>query len=395
MNRIIENGNFFFSLNQGKENDNQVASRSTLHQLQKLFFSTSTPRHRNFRHSSLPKFETTSLFGSMNNSVSTIDSKLTADQKPLSGLSRNLFAHAKRLSQKLGQRSVDKKTTPLDSTPDNDESRRDSTKLATCRKAFIRKRSSLLKKKASRIKTQREKRFSAYNRIRRISKIDRNGTFSVGSAATYDITGRTSIDNITGATYDVVAAEITYESDILNFQAEVNECQGPVEIIVDSADDEVDFEKLCNAKQSECPYMVVNKGTAKASSSPPWAHEKTASKSVEHGDTYCNLSPQSVNSNFSSNSTTRMSSHCGRLYWNQQKIPKITTYKAEKKSFDNHSNNNSTHSQHSIQSSLMTTVKSFHTNVSIGWNDLPPFIKYYIISITICFVAILYFQFSQ
>lgn len=339
----------------------------------------------------MPKFETTSSYSLANSSVSTTDSKLTADQNKLSGLSLNIFAHTKRLSKKFGKWSLDKKSTQTDSTPEYDKVHHDTTKLATCRKPFIRKRSVLLKKKGLRLKTQREKRFSAYNKQRFISKIEQNDTYSVGSAKTYDITTRSSLNNVTGATYDLDTAEASYESDILNFQAEVNEFQGPIDIIVDKADDEVDFEKLCNVKQSECPF--VNKEKSKGSLSS-WANEITTNKSNGDVDINKNISPQSIHSNLSPNSITRTSSHCARLYWNQQKIPIITTFKAEKKSFDkNLSNNNSTQSHHSTQSSLMTTIKSIQSNVTIGWIDLPPFVKYYIISVTICFIAILYIQF--
>lgn len=276
-----------------------------------------------------------------------------------------------------------------DSTPElmNGEAK----KGASTRKSIIKKRCSIIRKKALRLKTQKEKRIAAYDKRRRISKVEQavDETYSIGSVATYDITGSGS--NVTGATYDLDPADTTYESEILNFHAEVNGHQGPIDIIVENADDEVTFEKLCNAKESQCPFESKEPTNM---SLAPWANdEKTTPKSVadDDGDIGANLSPQSMHSNFSANSTTRMSSHCARMYWNQQKIPKITTFKAEKKSFDNNSQN-SVHSHHSTQQSLMTTFKSLHSNVSLGWNDLPPFIKYYIVAITFCFIAVLHYQ---
>lgn len=322
--------------------------------------------------------------------MSTIDSKLTVDQNRLSTLPRNIFAHTRRVSEKI-RWSANKKVIHPDSTPDSGRDQGDTTKSASNRKSIIKKHAAMKRNKVLQFKTQKEKRFAAYNRRRRISKIDQavDDTFSIGSAATFNVTDSGS--NLTGATYDLDPAETSYESEILDFHAEINEHQGPIEIIVENADDEVIFENLCHAKESQCPFE--NNEQSKSLSTPWTNDEKASTKSGGEVDACANLSPQSVNSNFSANSTTRMSSHCARLYWNQQKIPKLVTYKAEKKSFDNNSQN-SLHSHHSTHSQLMTTVRSLHSNVSIGWNDLPPFIKYYIVSITICFIAILYYQFN-
>lgn len=356
-----------------------VSSRSTLEQLQKLFFSTSTPRRRPTRHSSLPKFEfeRSTSFGLMNTSVSKIERKITANPIRLG----SLISQTKILSRKVF-RSADKKPSNYESTPEYDQIHRDSTQLATSRKSFIKKRSSVLKKKAIRNRVQKDKRFAAYNQMRRISKVERttDETYSLNSAV-----------NISGATYNLDVDDVTYETDILNFQAEVNQCQGPVEIVVDSFDDEIDFEKLCNVRQSECPFEDKEKiGSKLASYTNKEKHHSSGSLAVE-GDS--NVSPQSVNSNVSANSTTRMSSHCARLYWSQHKIPKIETYKAEKKSFDCDSRQSS-HSNHSSQS-LFTTIKSIHSNVTVGWHDLPSFIQYYIVAITFCFISILHYQFAH
>lgn len=259
------------------------------------------------------------------------------------------------------------------STPEYDHVHRDSTKLVSTRKSVIKKRASL-KKKALRHKIQKEKRHAAYNQARRISKVEHAGdeTYSIDSG-----------EKFTGATYSVADEDASdnesdNESDIQKFHAELNEYHGPIEIVVDNFDDEVDFEKLCNTKQSECPYE--DKENIGISLRSYVFDVKCSSKSVREisPQPCCNVSPQSINSNFSSNSTKRMSSHCARLCWNQQKIPKITTYKAEKKSFDS-DNQSASHSQHSI--------------VTIGWQHLPPIVKYYLVGVTICLISIIYFQF--
>lgn len=346
-----------------------------------MFFSTSTPRRRHARRSSsLPKFDTAS-FGLANSSVSTIEYKFTTDAKRLASLSRNLFAHTKRISQKF-LRSTDNKAT--DSTPEYDKVHQDSTKVMPARKSFIKKRASLLKKKAIRNKTQKEKRFAAYNKRRCIPKLDH------AVDETYLFGGESNISGVTcnksGATYNLSTAtydldddddyEDDYESEILDFQTEINEHQGPIEIIDQNVDDSKNFEELCNVKHSECPF----EGTEKNANQSIVSTTGSKSLSKANGDRYPTISLQSINSTFK----TRLSSHCARNCWSQHKIPKITTYKAEKKSFDNKST--------SSVRSFHTTVRSFHSNVANGWQDLPTFIQYYVASITICLIANIYLQ---
>lgn len=298
--------------------------------------------------------------------MSTIDAKFTAETNRLKDLSRNILSQ--RISRKFLW-SVDKKSMNSEnSTPEYGMVHRDSTKLVSIRKSVIRKRSSL-KKKALRNKIQKEKRHAAYNRARRISKVERavDETYAVESDAKF-----------TGATYSIADEDASdNESDIQQFQAELNEYHGPIEIVVDNFDDEVDFEKLCNAKQSECPYE--DKENIGISLQSYVFDVKCSSKSARElsPPASCNVSPQSINSNFSTNSTKRMSSHCARLCWNQQKIPKITTYKAEKKSF-NSENQSASHSQHSIG--------------TVGWHNLPTFVKYYLVAVTVCLVSVIYIQ---
>lgn len=328
----------------------------------------------------MPKFETTSSF--LNTSVSTIESKFTANSMHLSTLSRNLFSKTRRVSHKILY-AADKRSATVNSTPEYEKVHCDSTELASSRKSFIKKRCTILKKRVQQTKTQKEKRLAAYNKIRRISKVDRlvDETYSIGS-----------VFNNTGATYDLEMGETTYESDILNFQEEVNEHQGPIEIIVQHTEDEVDFEKLCNVKESVCPFEDKKKLDSllePCSSSLMLSTDgKSSPKSGGEGEFIgSNLSPQSINSNYSANSTTRMSSHCARICYSQHKIPKITTYKAEKKSFDNDSQNSMRSHQNS--KTLITTVKSIHSIVSVAWNDSHEYARYYIIAVTFLVIALI------
>lgn len=372
-------------IRQDKEND-----RNNLEHLQKMFFSTSTPRRRPTRHSSLPKFETTELLGLIDNSLSTIENKCMTDTKRFSGLSRNIVLQSKRLSRKIFA-SAGKNPTNTDSTPEYEPVHGDCTKLVTPRKSFIKKRSAVLKKKAIQNRVQREKRFAVYNQRRRMSELeltvdDETGkTYSIGTTA-----------NLSTATYDIMVDDndnihnLSYESEIHGFQKEMNQCEGPIEIVVDHFNDQIGFEKLCNVKQSECPFDADEVKLGQTITLPKLCEDEkfTSNLNAEQGS--LNFSPQLANLSVSG---TRMSSHCGRLYWKQQKIPIIEKYKAEKKSFDNESQ----HSSGSNQSTqpLFTTIKSVQSNVTVGWQSTPKLIQYYLIAITICFIAFVCHQFLR
>lgn len=368
-----------FAIQQDKENE-QLAGRQNRQHLENMFFSTSTPRRRRTRHSSLPKFETTASFGLMNSSLSTIETKCLADTKGVGHVARNMVLQTKRLSRKfLG--SAGKKVPNTDSTPEYEAVHRDATKLLSVRKSFTKKRLAILKMTANR--AQKEKRFAVYNQRRRISESERtvDETYSIGSVA-----------NLSAATYNIEANDdddaknFSCESDIRGFQTEMNQCQGPIEIIVDNIADDVDFEKLCNVKQSECPFEDRAK-LGQTMTLPSLNGDEKSASNLNTEQICVNFSPQSVNSNASG---TRMSSHCGRTYWNQQKIPTIERFKAEKKSFDN----DSQHSSRSNQStqSLVTTIKSLQSNVTVSWHSIPRFYQYYMIAITVAFFSIVCYQ---
>lgn len=313
-----------------------------------------------------------------------------ADTKRFGGLARNMMLQSRRLSRKIFA-SAGKNPTNTDSTPEYEPVHGDCTKLVTPRKSFVKKRTAVLKKKAMQYRTQREKRFAAYDQRRRMSEMEATAENETGK--TFSIASRA---NLSTATYDVMLDDndnihnLSYESEIHGFQEEINECEGPMEIVVDNLNDEIDFEKLCNVKQSECPF-VENK--------VEFGQTMTLPKLSNGGKLTSNLNAERDGLNFSprlaslSVSGTRMSSHIGRLCWNQQKIPIIEKFKAEKKSFDNESQHSSG-SNHSTQP-LCTTIKSFQSNVTVGWQATPKWVQYYVIALTIGFLSIVYHQFLR
>lgn len=318
----------------------------------------------------------------MNSSLSTIETKCMTETKRWGISSRKMIQPSKRLSRKI--LSSASNTPPnTDSTPEYEAIHRNSTKLVTSRKSFVKKRSAILKKKALQNKAQKEKRFAVYNQRRRMSEVE------LTVDETYSIDGRA---NISTATYDIEGDDGSYESDIRGFQKEMNECQGPIEIVTDHFDDEIDFEKLCNVKQSECPFKDEVK-LGQTVVLPRSSKDLKSASDLNFEQNCLNSSPQSINLNASG---TRMSSHCGRLYWNQQKIPTIEKFRAEKKSFENDSGHSSASSNHSTQP-LLTTLRSFQSNVAtaVHWHSIPTFYKYYMIAITIVFISMVYYQLSQ
>lgn len=313
------------------------------------------------------------------------------DTKRIEGPSRNMVLQSRRLSRKIFV-SAGKNTMKTDSTPEYEPVHGDCTKLVTPRKSFIKKRSALLKKKAIQNRVQREKRFAVYNQRRRMSEMEL--TVDDDTGKTYSIS--TTRANLSTATYDIEVDDndnvlnLSYESEIHGFQKEINQCEGPVEIIVDNSNDEIDFEKLCNVKQSECPFDEDKVKLGQTITLPKLSNNGKCSANLNADQGGLNFSPQLANLSISG---TRMSSHCGRLYWKQQKIPIIEKFKAEKKSFDNESQH-STGSNQSTQP-LITTIKSVQSNVTVGWQSTPKLIQYYLMAITICFFSIVYHQFLR
>lgn len=304
-------------------------------------------------------------------------------------LSQSLISKTNPSTTQKIQWSFGKDVTSPDSTPTQD-----TTKVIPTKKSARHRRSSAVAKKSLRRNWRKEKRQAIYNQARRISKVEHvidefgNRTFSITdssqSAGTVPSSGIQSIGTNFGSEHE--------EIEIRKFQAEVNQHNGPLEIsaenlnVIDSMEEQNNFEKLCNSKESHCPFDET-KNKADKSLLKECIDKFIGQKS---SDDIQILSPPAQRS--SSGIAARISSHCARICWNQQKIPQVHTYKVEKRTDTSIKNRSSLSSTHS---SFFTSVEALHTSISDGWNELPTFVQYYMIAITLCLISVICFRINK
>lgn len=349
--------------------------------MQKLI--TSTPR-RHTRPSSLPSFESIHSIRLTENSVSRL--RLPAWENS----SQSLISKIRPSTVRKIQWSIEKDVTSPDSTPTQH-----TTKVIPSKKSARHRRSSVVAKKSIRLNWRKEKRQAIYNQTRRISKIEHvidevaNRTFSITgssqSAGTVPSGGIQSIGTNFGSEHE--------EIEIRNFQAEVNQHKGLLEIstenlnVFDSMEEQNNFEKLCNSKQCHRPFDETKNKAEKSLLKE--CIDKIIGQKTSSDDMQCLTSPAQRSS---SGIAARISSHCARICWNQQKIPKVHTYKVEKRTDTSVKNRSSVSSTHS---SFFNNVEALHTSISDGWNELPTFVQYYMIAITLCLISIICFRINK
>lgn len=341
------------------------------------FFSTSTPRRRMTR----AQF----TFESNNNSLHfTNDSVSMADPIQSKNLAQKWFLQTKRISQKLCW-SADKKNPESDSTPEYGKAHENST-LASLRKSWLRKRKPIpMNKKSMRDKKRQEQRNVAFNKARSIPNVV-DDTYSItpsgGFMGNYceSMNDRESVDDsdsVDGCESVNDCDSENEEAEIRNFHDEINNCNGFIDIAKESNVDEITFENLCNQKQSQ--YSIDKIHTKNS------IEVNEISKAVVALSYTCTPLSKGLSRTSSRN---RKSSHCARICWNQQKIPRLTTYKAEKRE------NSKSILESSSQSSFGTTIKALHTNSIIVWNNLPKYLQYYLVAVTFCLISMIYIQFA-
>lgn len=360
-----------------KENDE--------HLLQRLLI-TSTPR-RHTRRSSLPRFESTNSIRSTENSISRLR------LPDWENISQSLISKTRPSTSRRIQWSIGMDVTSPDST-----SPQHTPKVIPSKKSARRRRSSVLGKKSLRLNWRKEKRQAIYNQTRRISKMEHvideveNRTFSItGSSRSATVTVPSSGIRSIGTNFGSEHEEI----EIRNFQAEVNQHKGPLEIsteylnVIDSIEEQNNFEKLCNNKRSHCPFVEA-KAKAEKSLLKECINKIIGQNSSDDNNQLLLMPPAERSS---SGIAARISSHCARICWNQQRIPQVHTYKVEKRAQDTSVKNGSTVS--STHSSFLHSVEALHTSISDGWNELPTFVQYYMIAITLCLISNIYFRINK
>lgn len=343
--------------------------------MQKLI--TSTPR-RHTRRSSLQSFESTNSIRLTENSVSRLR------LPDWENLSQDLTSKTRPSTVRKIQWSTGKDVTSPDSTPTQN-----TTKLISSKKSARHRRSSVVAKKSIRLNWRKEKRHAIYNQTRRISKVEQvidevvNRTFSITDSSQSAGTVQ-SIGTHFGSEHE--------EIEIRNFQAEVNQHKGLLEIstenlnVIDSMEEQNNFEKLCNSKGCQCPFDET-KNKAEKSLLKECIGKIIGQKSSDEIQCKTSLAQRS-----SSGIAARISNHCARICWNQQRIPKVHTYKVEKRTDISVKNRSSVSSTHS---SFFNNVEALHTSISDGWNELPTFVQYYMIAITFCLISIICFRINK
>lgn len=349
---------------------------------------TSTPQCRYHRRSSLPRFESgSSIQFDPKLSIVKFDSKISTDVIP-----RRPVPIINRLTQVLGpspkiQLTFHRESSISDSTPDGSHLKKDASRRKSGK---IRKRSSMIPKKSFRFNSRKEKRHAIYNQCRRISKVDHaiNETYScAGSSIPYAGSSIqfTSVGTNFGSEYE--------EIEIRKFQEEINEHNGLLDITVENEQftDLNKFERFCTNKESNCPFDELLDTIDETPLTLELLEEAPASQQNKNNK----VSVTSKKPSFvrTSGTKARVSNHCARMCWNQQKIPQLHKFKAEKREKNDSSENRSSIS--SGHSSLFMSVTTLHKSVSEAWHELPTFVQYYLIAITICFVSILHYQLSK
>lgn len=334
----------------------------------------------------MPRFESTNSIRLTENSISRLR------LPDWENLSQSLISKTKPSTTRKIQWSIGNDATSPDSTPTQDTSK----VIIPSKKSARRRRSSVVAKKSIRLNWRKEKRQAIYNQTRRISKFEHvidevaNRTFSITNSSksagtTVPSSGIQSIGTNFGSELE--------EIEIRNFHAEVNQHKGPLEIstenlnVIDSMEEQNNFEKLCNSKKSHCPFDET-KNKAEKSLLKECIDKIIGQKSCDDGQYLVPPAQQRSSSGIAA----RISSHCARICWNQQKIPQVHTYKVEKRTDTSVKNTSSLSSTHS---SFLNSVEALHTSISDGWNELPTFVQYYMIAITICLISIIYFRINK
>lgn len=266
-----------------------------------------------------------------------------------------------------------------------------------------RRRSSVhFGKQQMRCKLRREQRIDAFSQCRKMfeEQINKsivpakpiNATFLVDHQ-TIDIKPSLSDDDsdIEKSEIDAFHMEINRYRELTNDSESVQFTESNIELC--EIDENANFEELLIKKESQHPYDEENLVKIKMENESPPANlanilESPSLAISQNYDYVNNFTPLSSHSAVSSLNTTTATtkttgSYCGRIYLSQHKIPQLVRYKSQARISQNSNESGHTHSNPSIT----TRMKSNYNNIMNGWYDLQGVIKYYLIAITIAFIA--------
>lgn len=332
--------------------------------LPKHIFCTSTPRRR---MSKTLKLESSILNQSMPD-LSVVDQLYTPN------LAKKLLSRTRRISKKQIYWSAQNGVSS-DSTSDYGSAHGKPTFVLGPRKSLKRKkRKSSPPPGISRYnRHRRELRFQAFNKHRHFSKLVLSGdeTYSIGDSV---------------ASNQSLTESVVEDLEIQNFQAVVNNCKGMVEIDENhngNTSNLNDFEQLCQQKRSEYTDNCV------VLTNDSQSGQLSKSNDINSQSTLTAYSAHSTGSMDSEVLRARQSSHCARVCWNQHKLPELVNYPAQKPGLAKISHDPNKNSP------LFTSIATLRTrlsNVFDTWNNIPPYLQYYLICSTVSLLAMLYMQ---
>lgn len=176
------------------------------------------------------------------------------------------------------------------------------------------------------------------------------------------------------------------EAEIMHFQAVINDYNGIIEFDENHNSPKADgmsFELLCHQKRSEYSDNQVVLTNASQ------IIENSKSLDNRTGST---LTVYSMGSFEADTPGTRQSSHCARVCWNQHNIPRITNYPVgqERRSPSLSKADSPNKSSKSEQTSITTFVRDRVIGSYEAWKNIPKYVQYYLLCITVGFVAMIY-----
>lgn len=338
-------------------------------------FSTSTPQRRLAKVSVAMKFDPVSSFTNWENSLSFLRTTETAvyDSDVLTMAVPRPSVELTSAEEALLQPTMVKRSGKKMS---NNRRRRLSSVGANYKRPTNSKQQ---------INKRREKRNDAFSECRKFIEEEhqRQSIKPIENNATFLIDGKPERES------DVLDESYMERCEIDAFHHEVDRIQEngstslnniDEDIPINENDENTNFEQLCATKASEHPYdetdlkMPMMESHEENNSGAHESVEELFGKSENEGNN--NTMALSTNSSMNTTSTTaKANSHCTHtMYLHQHKIPQIVRHKSLARiSFDIEENT-------STQNQAIAAFKSLH-----------PFIRYYLVGITVAFVGILMF----
>lgn len=323
----------------------------------KFEFSTSTPQRRLAKMSMPGKFDALSSFCNWENSLSFLRTTETAVYDSHQAITRPSI-ELTRIEEAMLQPMLNDSATLKRGgrKMKNNRRRRTSSVEATYKRPA---------KNEQQTNKRREKRIDAFSRCRKLIEEEQISAKIKSNNATF------VIDDESENETDVLDESYIERCELVAFHKEIDRMK--ISSLINSGDDfpinendeNTNFEQLCHTKMSEHPYVEAN---PKVSTMRQDNSNSNASDSVEVSSGKLEIEENNNNSASPSCSpnTAKMNGHCANpMYLHPHKIPQIVRHK-----------------------SLARINLSSENNTS-AYNKMHPFMKIYLVGISVAFFGIL------